>query len=295
MSLKIVYWAIAIMLFCTIIEWLHSYKENKRLYSKGSLINFAIGLGTFLSGFINRLFVFSVLELAFQFRLFTLGNNVLTWVIAFVLSDLCYYFFHRCSHEVNWFWASHVVHHSSVEYNLSLAFRLPWTSQISGQFLFWLWMPLIGFDPLQVYTCSTLGLLYQFWLHTEAIKKLPPIIEFIFNTPSHHRVHHGSDLKYLDKNHGGILIIWDRIFGTFKAEAEQPVYGLTSNIEYSTVFEIALNGWTQLFKKAFYSGSVLHGVNYLIKPPGWSHDGSSKTVKEMRSEYNRLNPDSSIH
>jgi sterol desaturase/sphingolipid hydroxylase (fatty acid hydroxylase superfamily) len=296
MVMQIIYWAVAIMVFFTLIEFLHSWKEKKNLYRKNSLlINLLIGTGTFVSSFINRIFVLSALELVFQLRLFTFGNSVSVWIIVFFLNDLSYYLYHRCSHEINWFWASHVVHHSSTEYNLGLAFRLPWTSQITGQFLFWLWMPLLGFDPLIVYACYNIGLFYQFWLHTETIKKLPVIIEFIFNTPSHHRVHHGSDLKYIDKNHGGILIIWDRLFGTFQAENEHPVYGLTSGVEYSNPLHIAISGWTELYKRIVSSPSLAHTIKYLLKPPGWSHDGSTRTAQQMKDEYNRLHRDSPIH
>ena len=127
-----------------------------------------------------------------------------------------------------------------------------------------------------------ISLIYQFWIHTETIHKLPAPIEYIFNTPSHHRVHHGSDLKYLDKNHAGILIIWDRLFGTFQPEEERPIYGLTKNIESYNPVVIAFKTWGELFKKASASGSIKSAVNYFIKPPGWSHDGSSRTVKEMK-------------
>jgi sterol desaturase/sphingolipid hydroxylase (fatty acid hydroxylase superfamily) len=128
------------------------------------------------------------------------------------------------------------------------------------------------------------SLIYQFWIHTETIHRLPTPFEFLFNTPSHHRVHHGSDIKYLDKNHGGILIIWDRLFGTFKKEEERPTYGLTKNIETYNPVVIAFTTWKSLIQQAARSGSVKNAVHYFLKQPGWSHDGSSKTVKQMRAE-----------
>ena len=127
-----------------------------------------------------------------------------------------------------------------------------------------------------------ISLIYQFWIHTETIHKLPRPLELILNTPSHHRVHHGSDLKYLDKNHGGILIVWDRLFGTFQAEEHRPIYGLTRNIESFNPFVVAFKTWEELIKKAVSSGSVKTGLQYFIKPPGWSHDGSSSTVQQLR-------------
>ena len=143
-------------------------------------------------------------------------------------------------------------------------------------------MPLVGFDPLHVLFMQQISLIYQFWIHTETIKKLHPAIEFFFNTPSHHRVHHGVDLKYLDRNHGGVLIIWDRIFKTFQPEEQRPRYGLTNNIGSFNPFIVAFKTWGELFHKGWKSGSAKHFINYFIQPPGWSHDGTGKTVREMR-------------
>jgi sterol desaturase/sphingolipid hydroxylase (fatty acid hydroxylase superfamily) len=145
-------------------------------------------------------------------------------------------------------------------------------------------MPLVGFHPIVVMTMQSVSLIYQFWIHTEVIQFLPRPIEFIFNTPSHHRVHHGTDLKYLDKNHAGILIIWDRMFGTFKKEEQRPVYGLTRNIGSFNPVVVAFKTWGDLFKKAKESGSLKNAVNYFIQAPGWSHDGSTKTAKQMVQE-----------
>ena len=199
----------------------------------------------------------------------------------FLLVDLAYYWGHRMSHEVNLFWGGHVVHHQSEEYNLSVALRQS-SLQTVWTFAFNLPIALLGFDPVHFILISAFNTLYQFWIHTETIHKLPGPIEYIFNTPSHHRVHHGSDLKYLDKNHAGILIIWDRLFSSFQPEEERPVYGLTKNIESYNPVVIAFKTWGELFRKASESGSLKTALKYFIKPPGWSHDGSSQTVKEMK-------------
>ena len=164
--------------------------------------------------------------------------------------------------------------------------RQTWTGNATGAFLFWAWMPLVGFHPIWILFMQQISLIYQFWIHTETVRKLPAPVEFVFNTPAHHRVHHGSDLKYLDKNHAGILIIWDRLFGSFQPEEERPVYGLTKNIESYNPALIAFKTWGELFKKALNSGSVKNGLHYFIKPPGWSHDGSSKTTAQLRKEAN---------
>jgi len=145
-----------------------------------------------------------------------------------------------------------------------------------------MWLPFLGFDPSWVYIAYAIGLIYQSWLHTELIGKLHPVFEFIFNTPSHHRVHHGSNMKYLDKNHGGIFIFWDRMFGTFQKEEEKPDYGLTDKKEFNSVTSLMFHGWKDLFTKVYCAKNIFTKLKYLIKPPGWSHDGSSKTVKQMR-------------
>jgi sterol desaturase/sphingolipid hydroxylase (fatty acid hydroxylase superfamily) len=176
------------------------------------------------------------------------------------------------------------VHHSSQHYNLAAALRQTWTGNLTGTFLFWAWMPLVGFHPIWVLFMQQVSLIYQFWIHTETINRLPAPLEAVLNTPSHHRVHHGSDLKYLDRNHGGILIIWDRIFGTFQPEEERPTYGLTNNIGSFNPFVVAFKTWTELARKAKNAGSVGNAVKYFIEPPGWSHDGSTKTADQLRKE-----------
>ena len=232
----------------------------------------------------------------YKYRVFTLDSSKWwVWILLFFADDFSYYWFHRVSHHVNWFWASHVVHHSSQRYNLAAALRQTWTGNATGSFLFWAWMPLVGFHPLLVLVMQQVSLIYQFWIHTETIHKMPAWFELIFNTPSHHRVHHGSDLKYLDKNHAGILIIWDRLFGTFKEEEERPNYGLTRNVNTFNPVLVAFSEWKHLYKKMRSTRSTKDAFQYLVKPPGWSHDGSTKTAREMIEEYNRLHPDSPIH
>ncbi len=280
----LLYYAIPFFVLLVCIEAWLSYKEQKKLYeTKDTFSSLALGIGNVITGLISKAIVFGLFMLAYRFRLFTLNaTHWWVWVLAFFADDFSYYWFHRASHHIGWFWASHVVHHSSQRYNLAAALRQTWTGNITGAFVFWLWMPLVGFHPVVVLTMQSISLIYQFWIHTELIDKLPAPIEFIFNTPSHHRVHHGVDLKYLDKNHAGILIIWDRMFGTFKKEEQRPVYGLTTNIGSFNPVIVALKTWGILFKKASRSGSFKNAINYFIRPPGWSHDGSSKTTKQLR-------------
>lgn len=287
MQPAILFYAIPFFVLLLSIEAWYSYKENKHLYNtKDTFGSLGLGIGNVITGLFTKALIFGIFSFLYQHRLFTIvENHWWYWVLLFFADDLSYYCFHRTSHFVNYFWASHVVHHSSQYYNLAAALRQTWTGNATGAFLFWAWMPLVGFNPLWILFMQQLSLIYQFWIHTETIQKLPPVIEYIFNTPSHHRVHHGSNLKYLDKNHGGILILWDRIFNSFKAEDERPVYGLTNNINSNNPAMIALTTWASLLKKVTTSGSFKNGIFYLIKSPGWSHDGSTKTTKQLK--YNQ--------
>jgi sterol desaturase/sphingolipid hydroxylase (fatty acid hydroxylase superfamily) len=280
----ILYYAIPFFVILLSLEAWLAYREHKHEYGKqDTWTSLALGIGNVITGFFTKAMILGLFMLIWEFRVFTLDASAWWfWVLLFFADDLSYYWFHRVSHNVNWFWASHVVHHSSEHYNLAAALRQTWTGNATGSFLFWAWMPFVGFHPLWVLFMQQVSLIYQFWIHTEKIQKMPAWFEFFFNTPSHHRVHHGSDLKYLDKNHGGILIIWDRIFGSFQPEQERPVYGLTNNIGSFNPVVVALKTWGQLFSKAYRSRSVKHGINYFLQPPGWSHDGSTQTVRQMR-------------
>lgn len=153
-----------------------------------------------------------------------------TWVLLFIGVDFFYYWFHRYAHEISLFWGGHIVHHQSEEYNLSVALRQG-AFQTMFSWIFYLPLALIGFDPVTFVVVNQFQTLYQFWIHTKAIDKLHPVFEYVFNTPSHHRVHHGVNPKYIDRNHGGTLIIWDRMFGTFQAEEEEVVYGITKQLK----------------------------------------------------------------
>ena len=282
----LLYYAIPGFIVLLSLEAWFSYKENKDFYeTKDTWTSLGLGIGNVLVGFVTKAMIFGLFVFIYQFRLFSLNDSKWWyWVLIFFADDFSYYWFHRTAHSINWFWASHVVHHSSQHYNLAAALRQTWTGNLTGSFLFWAWMPLVGFHPIWILFMQQISLIYQFWIHTETVDKLPKPLEFIFNTPSHHRVHHGSDVKYLDRNHAGILIIWDRLFGTFQPEEERPTYGLTKNIQSFNPVVVALKTWRELFDTAMRSGSVKNAINYFIRPPGWSHDGSTKTAKQMRKE-----------
>ena len=195
--------------------------------------------------------------------------------------DLCYYWFHRIHHEVRFLWAAHVNHHSSQHYNLSTALRQPLLTPLTGP-IFWAPLALLGFPPWMILTAQAWSLLYQFWLHTEAVDRLGPL-EWILNTPSHHRVHHGKNVPYLDKNHGGIFIIWDRLFGTFAPEDERVVYGLTKDITTFNPLRIGFHEVAAIARDVARAPTLGAKLGYVVRPPGWSHDGSTQTATQLQN------------
>jgi sterol desaturase/sphingolipid hydroxylase (fatty acid hydroxylase superfamily) len=214
-------------------------------------------------------------------RRFDPGTGLSAWVMLFFAEDFTYYWFHRASHEVRLLWAAHVNHHSSQRYNLSTALRQSWTTPFTTILFYWP-LPLLGFHPMMLVTVTSVSLIYQFWIHTEMIDRLGPL-EWIFNTPSHHRVHHGSNVEYLDRNHGGILIVWDRLFGTFEPERARVSYGLTKNIERFNPWHIAFHEWLALARDVRSAPSARARLGYLLRPPGWRPDGQGQTARELRA------------
>ena len=289
----IIIYAIPFFVFAMLLEFFVASAKNIKSYTaKDAFSSIAMGLGNVFIGFVSKLFVFAALYFVYEnLRIFTIPISWWSFMILFFLDDFSYYWFHRTSHENRFFWASHVVHHSSKHYNLSTALRQTWTGSFYS-FIFWLWLPLIGFHPGIIIFQMSISLLYQFWIHTELIQKMPKWIELFFNTPSHHRVHHGSNPIYLDKNHAGILIIWDKLFGTFQPElkSEKVQYGLVVNIKtYNPIF-IAFNEWGALFKDLNTKNiSVRDRIKYLYKPPGWKHDGTGKLSTDLKEEWLKKN------
>ena len=282
----LIQYAIPAFIILLVAEVLITARQQKDYYdAKDTAGSLTMGIGNVIIGFVGKALMFGALSFVYQFRLFTVDmTQWWAWVVLFFADDFSYYWFHRISHGSRYFWASHVVHHSSQKYNLGTALRQTWTGNITGAFVFWLWLPLVGFSPVAIMTMQAISLLYQFWIHTEHINKLPAPIEFIFNTPSHHRVHHGSNLAYLDKNHAGVLIIWDRLFGTFAPEEHRPTYGLTTNLNSHNPVKIAFHEWTAIGRDVSRAGSLRNALGYIFGPPGWSHDGSRKTTKQLRGK-----------
>ncbi len=265
------------------IEVIINASRHLNLYkTKDSIASITMGTVAVIIGLGVKVAAFFVFTFLHQFALFDLGSAWWVWVLCMFGDDFSFYWHHRLSHEVRILWAAHVNHHSSQMLNFSTALRQSWTEQLY-KYIFWLWMPLVGFEPIMIMTMMSVNLIFQFWPHTQLVGKLGPL-EWIFNTPSHHRVHHASNHKYLDRNHAGILIIWDRLFGTFQEEdeKERPVYGITNNINTYQPVKIAFHEFKDLWSDVKRAPDAITKLKYIFYPPGWSHDGPDRTAKYLR-------------
>ena len=220
-----------------------------------------------------------------QHRLWTLPMDHWSgWVACFVGQEFCYYWYHRAAHRVRWFWCTHSIHHTPNQLNLSAAYRFGWTGKLTGSIAFFMLAPLLGMPPRIVLMLLSLNLLYQFWIHATWIPRLGPL-EWILNTPSAHRVHHAANLEYLDGNYGGVLIVFDRLFGTYIAEREDVPcdYGLISHPTSSrNPLVVNFEPWIGLWKDLRTARSPREVLMYLFAPPGWRPDGEGLTTAEIR-------------
>ncbi len=253
---------------------------------RDSRTSLLLGLGSTAIGMVTAGAVMACAMWLYQFRLITLGWEWWVWALCFVADDLAYYIWHRASHRIRVMWATHVIHHSSQHYNLSTALRQPWTGFLTLGFAFRIALVLAGFDPLMVLACGGINLVYQFWIHTEVIRKFPRWIEAVMNTPSHHRVHHATNPRYLDRNFAGVFIVWDRLFGSFQAEIDdEPLhYGIIRQLGSFNIVWAAFHEWIAMARDVFSApwGSKL---SYIWRVPGWSHDGSRETSDGVRARW----------
>jgi sterol desaturase/sphingolipid hydroxylase (fatty acid hydroxylase superfamily) len=271
------------------IEILLSHLHVKKYYTlKDTMMNVYLCL---VNGGIDLLFraVYLVILLwFFNFHFITFsGNPFLYWPLLFILEDLTFYFEHRVDHYCRLFWAVHVTHHSSEEFNLTTGFRSS-VLQPMYRFIYFIPLALLGFRPIDIVFMYSLTQIYGILVHTQYIDKMPKWFEAIFVSPSHHRVHHASNIRYLDKNMGMILIIWDRMFGTFQEELkEDPIkYGITKPLDNPHhPAKIIFHEWQNLGRDLNKNIPFLIKIKYLIMPPGWSHDGSTKTAEQLRKEF----------
>src|SRR5687768_16245954 len=265
-----VVFAIPVFFLLILLELVITRVQERDFYSLADSINdMSCGLiSQIVEVFIKTALFAGYLFLYQRARVFDIPySSAWAWVACLVGVDFLYYWFHRKSHEVNAFWAAHVVHHQSEEYNLAVALR---QGAFQGAFswVFYLPLAILGFPPLMFLTVSSIDTLYQFWIHTRAIGKLGPL-EWILNTPSNHRVHHGRNPKYIDRNHAGIFIIWDRMFGTYEEEDEEPTYGITTPLASWNPVWANFANWIDLLKKARKTTRLGDRVRLFLKPPGW--------------------------
>jgi sterol desaturase/sphingolipid hydroxylase (fatty acid hydroxylase superfamily) len=271
------------------IELWVSYRKSASLYRMNDAIaNISCGIGQQVLGVFFKAFIFLTYVYLYEhFALLDIPVNPLTWFLLFLGVDFFYYWFHRLSHEINFIWATHIVHHQSEEYNFSVALRQSWFQGLIS-WVFYIPLAVLGFEPILIVTVAAFNTLYQFWIHTKLIDRMGPL-EWVFNTPSHHRVHHGSNPKYIDKNHGGTLIIWDRLFGTFQAEEEEVVYGITKPIKSWNPVWANFHYWVELFQMARKAPTLMDKINTFIQPPGWRPEsmGGREFAREVNIETYR--------
>jgi sterol desaturase/sphingolipid hydroxylase (fatty acid hydroxylase superfamily) len=259
-----------------------------RFEVRDTAASLAMGLGSVIIGALFAFVFVGFAHLIMPSALFHIGWSWEAAVLCFVIDDLRYYWWHRASHRVRWLWADHVNHHSSQHYNLSTALRQPWGGVLAlPGLLFLMPLVLIGFPLEMIAFVHGVNLVYQFWIHTESVDRLPRPIEAVMNTPSHHRVHHATNARYLDANYAGVFIVWDRMFGTFVAETKEdaPRYGIIGQIASFNPVRIALHGWVSLGQDLARSRSVREVVGYLLAPPGWSPDGSRETSDSIKARW----------
>ena len=292
----IVQLAVPFFLGTMLLELLYAKATHKASYdTRDTAASLSMGVGNLALGILTGGAMFGVLMWFWQFRLMDWGWSVPAFVLAYVIDDLRYYVYHRLGHESRWFWWGHVTHHSSQHYNLSTALRQEWANPFNLSWM--LRLPLVvvlGIHPVMLGFLGGINLVYQYWVHTEAIRRFPAPIEWFWNTPSHHRVHHGRNPRYLDANYAGTFIIWDRLFGTFVPEDdEEPVeYGLVKNLGTYNPIRIAYHELFELLRDVTRPGLTLgQRLRYVFDRPGYSHDGSRKTAPMIKADWVARHPE----
>lgn len=280
-------YAVPAFVLLILAEMIWARRRSPEAYEpKDTAVSLALGLGSTIAGAVAAGAVLAMLVAIHQFRLFEIGWQWWAWALCFVLDDLAYYWFHRLAHRVRWFWASHVNHHSSQHYNLSTALRQSWTGFVALSFVFRLPLALIGFEPTMILFCGGANLIYQFWIHTETVRKFPRWIEAVMNTPSHHRVHHATNPLYLDRNYAGTFIVWDRLFGTFQRELDGVTirYGIVRQLGSFNLLWAAFHEWVGIARD-LWNAPWRHKWSYVWREPGWSHDASRETSDTIRARW----------
>ena len=256
-----------VLFLLTLAEMIATYIQEKPYYEKRETIgSVLVGLGSLVIGAgVKLVMIYSIVWFYNQLP-WRMSLQWWTLVPCYLIFDFFSYWAHRISHEHRFWWTTHVVHHSGEHYNLSTAFRLSWIQNL--KIIFFLPVALVGFHPVVFFTVSQAAVLFQFWVHTEYIRRLPGWIEFVFATPSNHRVHHGSQPKYIDKNYGATFIFWDRLFGTYQPEEEAPIYGITSNIDSkANPFHINFHEFAEMIDDVKKARGIRQKLFYLFGSP----------------------------
>ncbi len=264
---EIIVWAAPVMFLFVFIEWFFSLKRKKNIYNKKeTFASICVGVGNIFISFLLKFALLFLVVLVYNLVPWRLQLNWWTLIPCYIILDFCSYWAHRISHHQRFWWATHVVHHSGEDYNLTVSFRLSWVQHI--KVIFFLPVALCGFHPIIFFVANQIAILFQFWVHTEYIKKLPRIFEYIFATPSNHRVHHGSQDKYINKNFGATFILWDRIFGTYQSENEKVVYGLTYKLaNKGNPFYINFHEFIDIWKDVRRAKGIRQIMFYLFGDP----------------------------
>jgi sterol desaturase/sphingolipid hydroxylase (fatty acid hydroxylase superfamily) len=291
---KISLYAMGVVLIASLIEALvlhFKYKGTDRAFDwHEAWLSLADLVGRKLLTLVPISLATPVFSFAWEHRIHTVTTNTaLTIFLLFIGQEFCYYWYHRASHTIRFFWANHAVHHSPNQLTLSSAYRLGWLTKIAGSAIFFTPLVWFGVKPDVVLAVVSINLLYQFWLHATWIPKLG-WLEYVFNTPSAHRVHHASNATYLDTNFGGVLIIFDRLFGTYKEErADEPcVYGLTTPTTSHNPVVVELEHWFSLVKDVVHAKSLRDAISFVLRPPGWLPNGEAHTTEALRQRARSL-------
>lgn len=269
----LILYAIPVFVLLLVIEWASFHRSPDLRYRgyelRDTLTSLAMGLGNVIINVGWKLVVLAAYAGVYEITPLRVPSDAWwAWLMLFFGDDLAFYTYHRVSHEMRLLWGSHVVHHSSQHFNLSTALRQPWVPMTA--FPFWLPLAALGFRPWMILLQQAISLTYQFFIHTERVRRLPRAIEALFNTPSHHRVHHGSDPEYLDKNYAGILIIWDRLFGTYAEERQRPRYGLTYPVNTYNLLKLQFGEYAAIVRDLRNSRNWRSRFGYVLGPPGWA-------------------------
>lgn len=272
-------YAIPVFFLLIGLELLVARLRHTKLYAfPDAVSNLSCGIQQQVVGVLFKTILFAGYIWMYDHRIWTIPETWWSFVLVFVGVDFFYYWFHRSTHEVSFLWGTHIVHHQSEEYNLSVALRQSAIQAFASHFFYWP-LAFLGFSPTSFAVMATFQTLYQFWIHTRAIDKLHPAFEYLFNTPSHHRVHHGMNPEYIDKNHGGTLIIFDRWFGTFQAEKAEPVYGVTVPLNNWNPVWAQIDYYAWLGKRLAEARSWADRMKMLFLKPGWLPTSLGGTIE----------------